>query len=147
MQGDPACLFIPAHWETELYPKRMRSSPADCGSRQEAIRRPARMSNGFGAATDCPSYGYPRVTACGARSEVNVFIRRRIRDRKWRIFAAGLAAFVFVFCGSVLSRAAVAAETNSAASADAPSLDTATPDPTPFTGNPEIKARLDAPGK
>jgi murein L,D-transpeptidase YcbB/YkuD len=98
-------------------------------------------------ATDYPNCGYCRVTASGARSEVNVFIRCRIRDGKWRVFAAGLAAFAFVFCGSVLSRAAVSAETNSAATADAPSLDTATPDPTPFTGNPEIKTRLDAPGK
>ena len=105
------------------------------------------MSSGFWAATDCPTGGYPRVTARAAPSEVNVFNRRRIRDGKWRVFAAGLAAFAFVFCGSVLSRAAVSAETNSAASADAPRLDTATPDPTPFTGNPEIKTRLDAPGK
>src|SRR5437764_6810557 len=125
----------------------MRSSPADCGSRQEAIRRPARMSSGFGAATDCPSCGYPRVIACAARSEVNVFIRYRIRYGKRRVFAAGLAAFVLVFCGSVLSRAAVSAETDSAATGDAPSPDTATPDPTPFTGNPEIKTRPDAPGQ
>src|SRR5438309_1694218 len=130
-----------------MYRKEVRSSPADCGSRQEAIRRPARMSSGFWAATDCPTGGYPRVTARAAPSEVNVFNRRRIRDGKWRVFAAGLAAFAFVFCGSVLSRAAVSAETNSAVSADAPRLDTATPDPTPFTGNPEIKTRLDAPGK
>ena len=58
--------FIPALWGTELYRKRMRSSLADCGPRQEAIRRPARMSSGFGAAVDCPSCGYPRVTACAA---------------------------------------------------------------------------------
>ena len=75
------------------------------------------MSSGFWAATDCPTGGYPRVTARAAPSEVNVFNRRRIRDGKWRVFAAGLAAFAFVFCGSVLSRAAVSAETNSAANA------------------------------
>ena len=105
------------------------------------------MSSGFWAATDCPGRGYPHVTARAAGNEVNVFIRRRIRDGKWRVFAAGLAALALVFCGSVLSRAAVSAEPDSAATADAPSPDTATPDPTPFTGNPEIKTRLDAPGK
>jgi len=49
-------------------------------------------------------------------------------------------------CGSALSPAAVSEEMNSVA-ADAPSLDTATADTTPFIGNPELKARLDAPGK
>jgi murein L,D-transpeptidase YcbB/YkuD len=87
------------------------------------------------------------VTACAARSEVNVFIRRSLRHGKWLVLAAGAMGFAFVFCGSAPSRAAAAAETNSAASADAPPLDTATPDPTPFTGNPEIKTRLDSPGK
>jgi len=76
-----------------------------------------------------------------------VFIRRRIRDGKWLILAAGAVAFAFVFCGSGLSCAAVSAETNSAASADKPSHDPMTPDPTPFNGSPEIKTRLDAPGK
>ena len=76
-----------------------------------------------------------------------MFIRRRIRDGKRLVFAAGVVAFAFVFCGSVLSRAAVCAETNSAATDDAPSLDTATPDLTPFTGNLELKTRLDAQGK
>jgi hypothetical protein len=47
----------------------------------------------------------------------------------------------------MLSPTAVAAETNPAVSADAPPLATDTPDPTPFTGNPEIRTRLDAPGK
>ncbi len=76
-----------------------------------------------------------------------MFIRRRMRGGKGLVLAAGVAAFAFVICGSALSRAAVCAETNSPASIDAPSLDTATPDPTPFTGNPELKTRLDAPGK
>ena len=76
-----------------------------------------------------------------------MFIRPSLRHGKWLVLAAGAVGFAFVFCGSVPSRAAAAAETNSAASADAPPLDTATPDPTPFTGNPEIKTRLDSPGK
>jgi L,D-transpeptidase YcbB len=76
-----------------------------------------------------------------------VFIRRRIRDGKWLVLAAGVVAFAFVFIGSPLSRAAVCAEANSPPSADAPSLDTAAPDSIPFTGNPELKTRLDAPGK
>ena len=75
-----------------------------------------------------------------------MFIRRRIRDRKSLVLAAGIVALAFVSCGS-LSRVAVCAETNSPASADAPGLETAPADPTPFTGNPEIKTRLDAPGK
>jgi L,D-transpeptidase YcbB len=105
------------------------------------------MSSGRGAAAGRPSRGDPRVIVFDARSEVNVFIRRRIRDGKWLILATGAVAFAFVFCGSGLSCAVVSAETNSAASADKPSLDTATPDPTPFNGSPEIKTRLDAPGK
>ena len=76
-----------------------------------------------------------------------MLIRRGIRDGKRLVSAAGVAAFAFVIYGLALSRAAVCAETNSPASIDAPSLDTATPDPTPFTGNPELKTRLDAPGK
>jgi murein L,D-transpeptidase YcbB/YkuD len=87
------------------------------------------------------------VIGCAAPSEVNVFIRRRIRDVKRLALAGCVAAFAFVFCGSALSRVAVCAETNSPASADAPSLDTAAPDSTPFTGNPELKTRLDASGK
>src|SRR5260370_2577541 len=125
----------------------MRSSPADCGSSRKAIRRRARLSSQLGAVTDCPSCGYPRVIGCAARSEVNVFVRRSVRHGKWLVLAAGAGAFAFVFCGSVLSRAAVAAETNPAASAEAPPLDTAIPDPTPSTGNPEIKTLLDAPAK
>jgi murein L,D-transpeptidase YcbB/YkuD len=61
--------------------------------------------------------------------------------------AAGVMTFAFALGGSALSRAALCAETNSPASAEAPSLDTAAPDSIPFTGNPELKARLDAPGK
>ncbi len=105
------------------------------------------MSSGFGAATDCPSRGYPRVIACAAQSEVNVFIRRSVSRGKWLALAAGVVVFAFMFCGSMLSRAAVTAETNPPASADAPSLDTAAPDSTPFTGNPELKTLLDASGK
>jgi murein L,D-transpeptidase YcbB/YkuD len=61
--------------------------------------------------------------------------------------AAGVMTFAFALGGSALSRAALCAETNSPASAEAPSLDTAAPESIPFTGNPELKARLDAPGK
>jgi murein L,D-transpeptidase YcbB/YkuD len=105
------------------------------------------MSSGHGAAAGRPSRGDPRVIVFDAQSEVNVFIRRRIRDAKLPVLAAGVAAFAFVFGGSALPRAAVCAEANSPISADAPSLDTAAPDSIPFTGNPELKTRLDAPGK
>jgi murein L,D-transpeptidase YcbB/YkuD len=55
--------------------------------------------------------------------------------------------FAFVLFGSILSRAAVSEETNSAVPTGAPNLDTASADTVPFTGNPELKTRLDAPGK
>ncbi len=54
--------------------------------------------------------------------------------------------FAFVLLSSVLSRAAVSEETNSV-TAGAPNLDTGSADAVPFTGNPELKTRLDAPGK
>ena len=76
-----------------------------------------------------------------------MFIRRRVRDGKSLVLAAGIVALAFVLCGSWLSDVAACAETNSPASADAPGLETAPADPTPFTGNPEIKTRLEAPGK
>jgi L,D-transpeptidase YcbB len=138
---------MPALFGGELYRRRMGSSPSGCGFTREAIRRPARVSSGAGAATDGLSRGYPGLITCAARSEVNVFIRRRIRDAKLPVLVAGVVAFAFVFGGSALSRAAVCAEANSPISADAPSLDTAAPDSIPFTGSPELKARLDAPGK
>jgi len=50
------------------------------------------MSSGHGAAAGRPSRGDPRVIVFDARSEVNVFIRRRIRDGKWLILAAGAVA-------------------------------------------------------
>ena len=75
-----------------------------------------------------------------------MFIRHRIRDGKRLVLAAGVAACAFVF-GSALSCMAVCAEPNLPTSADAHGLDTAAPDSIPFTGNLEIKARLDAPGK
>jgi len=87
------------------------------------------------------------LVVLAGRSEVNVFIRSSVQDGKWLVVAAGVMAFAFVSCGSVPSCAAVAAETNSTATAEAPSPDVATPDSTPFTGNPEIKTRLDAPGR
>jgi murein L,D-transpeptidase YcbB/YkuD len=98
-------------------------------------------------ATDGRGRSYLRRIAFAARSEVNVFIRRRIRGGKWLALGVGVVAFTLVFCGSVPSHAAVSADTNSTASADAPSLDTGTLDPTPFTGNPEIKTRLEASDK
>jgi murein L,D-transpeptidase YcbB/YkuD len=73
-----------------------------------------------------------------------VFIRNS-RNGKRRILAASIVAFVF--CGSVLSRASVAQEANSAPTAEEPNLGTASSDPTPFIGNPELKARLDASGR
>jgi murein L,D-transpeptidase YcbB/YkuD len=76
-----------------------------------------------------------------------VFIRHRIRDENWLVLAAGVVALAFVFCGSALSNAAICAETNSPASADAPGPDTAAPDSVPFTGNAELKTRLEAPGR
>jgi murein L,D-transpeptidase YcbB/YkuD len=82
-----------------------------------------------------------------ARSEVNVFIHRGVRHGNWLVLVAGVVVFAIIFCGSMLSRSAVSAEADPAASADAPTLDNDTPDPTPFTGNPELKTRLDAPGK
>lgn len=132
-------------WGTELYRKRMTSSPWDCASTREAIRRPARVSSEPGAATDGHSRGYRWLIAFAARSEVNVSSRGRIRRRK-SLVLAGIVALAFVLCGS-LSRVALCAETNSPATADAPGLETAPADPTPFTGNLEIKTRLDAPGK
>ncbi len=76
-----------------------------------------------------------------------MFIRHRVRHGKWRALAAGVVAFAFVFFGSALSRAEYAAQPNSAARPDVPSPGAATPEATPFTGNLEIKTRLDAPGK
>jgi murein L,D-transpeptidase YcbB/YkuD len=61
--------------------------------------------------------------------------------------AACVLAFAFVLFGSVFSRAAISEETNSATTAGAPNLDTGSSDAVPFTGNPELKTRLDAPGK
>ncbi len=86
------------------------------------------------------------LVAFAGRSEVNVFIRSSAQDGKWLVVAAGVMAFAFVSCGSVPPCAAAAAETNSTATAEAPSPDAATSDSTPFTGNPEIKTRLDASG-
>ncbi len=76
-----------------------------------------------------------------------MFIHPSIRDGKWLALTASAVASAFLFWGSVPSHAAVSAEANSTATADPPSLDTATPEPTPFTGNPDLKTRLDAPGK
>jgi murein L,D-transpeptidase YcbB/YkuD len=52
-----------------------------------------------------------------------------------------------MLCGLVPSPAAVGEETNPAASAGAPDRDAAPADSIPFTGNPELKSRLDATGK
>jgi L,D-transpeptidase YcbB len=87
-----------------------------------------------------------RAIGGAARSEVNVFIRRSVGHGKWLVLAAGVVA-ASVSCGSVPSRAAVSAETNSTTTSEAPSPDAAAPDPTPFTGNLDLKTRLDAPGK
>jgi murein L,D-transpeptidase YcbB/YkuD len=76
-----------------------------------------------------------------------VFIRRSVRDGKRRVLAACALGFAFVLYGSVLSGAALSEETNSAVTAGAPDLDPGSADAVPFTGNPELKTRLDAPGK
>jgi murein L,D-transpeptidase YcbB/YkuD len=55
--------------------------------------------------------------------------------------------FAFVLFGLIVSPAAVSEESHSAVTAGAPNLDTGSADPTSFSGNPELKARLDAPGK
>jgi murein L,D-transpeptidase YcbB/YkuD len=61
-----------------------------------------------------------------------------------KIFAVCLTAF-FVVCG-LLSSAALGQEMSSPP-ADTPGTGLATGDPAPFSGNPELKARLDALGK
>jgi len=69
-----------------------------------------------------------------------------MRARKRRVSAASVVALVFVFGGLVVSpSAAVSEETNAPATADAP--DTAAADAVPFSGNLELKSRLDATGK
>lgn len=73
-----------------------------------------------------------------------MLIRRRARLDKWRVLAAVIAVIAIVG-GPALPRA-VAEDANSMA-ADAPGLASATAEPTPFTGNIELKARVDGPGK
>jgi murein L,D-transpeptidase YcbB/YkuD len=61
-----------------------------------------------------------------------------------KIFAVCYTA-LFVICGP-LSSAALGQEMSSPP-ADTPGTDPVAADPAPFSGNPELKARLDAPGK
>jgi murein L,D-transpeptidase YcbB/YkuD len=75
-----------------------------------------------------------------------VRIRQSARHRNRQILAAFFSAAV-TLSGSVLSSAVLAEEPNSPASADAPTVGTASTDAVPFTGNVELKARLDAPGR
>jgi L,D-transpeptidase YcbB len=73
----------------------------------------------------------------------NVLTRLTARSAK-QVLAAGAVALV-VAAASAFSPA-LSEETNSVAT-DTPGADTATADPSPFIGNSELKARLDAPGK
>jgi len=72
----------------------------------------------------------------------HVSIRRTVGYKKRRVFAACVIALFVVASGSFFSPRAVSEEANSP-EADPPVVDTATP----FNGNLELKARLDAPGK
>jgi murein L,D-transpeptidase YcbB/YkuD len=73
-----------------------------------------------------------------------VLIRRTVRYEKRQVAAGAIVLFA-VASGSFFSPGAVSEETNSVA-ADTPDADT-TANPAPFTGNIELKSRLDAPGK
>lgn len=65
----------------------------------------------------------------------------------WNRLLGGVIALPLVVCVLVLARAAIAEETNSVIIPGAPTTDASSPDTTPFLGNVDLKARLDAPGK
>lgn len=73
--------------------------------------------------------------------------RHCVRGRQWWVLATGAVAFLSVFCALALSPSAVCEEINPAASAVASDHDNAPPEPIPFSGNPELKSRLEATGK
>jgi murein L,D-transpeptidase YcbB/YkuD len=93
--------------------------------------------------TDCPGLAISGVGASCQAKRGNVLDPHRMRARTRRVLAAG----VVVFGCLVLSPAAVSEETNAPAPADAADRDTATVDSAPFSGNLELKSRLDATGK
>ncbi len=74
-------------------------------------------------------------------------MRRSAKCGKRPIFGVGIAAVAIAFCSFVLSPAALCEEVDSSGAADAPIPGTEAADQIPFAGNPEIKTRLDAPGK
>ena len=73
--------------------------------------------------------------------------RHGVRGRFRRVRATYAVVLSFVFCGLVVSPAAVCEETNAAASGDASGRDIPPADSIPFGGNLELKIRLDATGK
>src|SRR5947208_15549801 len=76
----------------------------------------------------------------------DVVILRAARCGKRRILAANVAAFAVVAGLSTAFTAALSEETNPLP-ADASAADTATADSAPFSGNLELKARLDGSAK
>src|SRR5690348_9804926 len=131
----------------KLYHRRMASSRNDCACSPEGIRRRARLSSGPMDTTDCPGLAISGVGASCRAKRGNVLDRHRMRARTRRVSAAGVVTLVLVFGGLVLSPAAVSEETNAPAPADTADRDTATADSAPFSGNLELKSRLDATGK
>ena len=69
------------------------------------------------------------------------------KPEKRRVPATGTLAFLMGLCGLMLSPAAVCEETNPAGPADIPDHASAAADSAPFSGNLELKTRLDATGK
>lgn len=74
-----------------------------------------------------------------------MFIGLTVWQRKGGLLAGGAIALIFVVCSLAVSPMAAAEETSTVTSL--PSADISSGETTPFSGNLELKTRLDAPGK
>jgi murein L,D-transpeptidase YcbB/YkuD len=107
----------------------------------------ADVSGGTLAVTKCLAAGSIGVIVDRRAKRGNVIIDRTDRRECVRSPASGaIAAFIIAY-GLTLSPAAVSEETILTPSPAAPGDNAAVMENTPFVGNTELKARLDAPGK